>query len=117
MTSSIYAKKNFNNNDFLELRKTMNNFKINEFENLKKKLNKSLNHSLSKSNIKDEDYINGKNSINHEDKNMNKTLNNAFLNTIKDSFYPKLFLPKSGSGLLNIPETIGLKNIKKKKKK
>ena len=117
MTSSIYAKKNFNNNDFLELRKTMNNFKINEFENLKKKLNKSLNHSLSKSNIKDEDYMNGKNSINHEDKNMNKTLNNAFLNTIKDSFYPKLFLPKSGSGLLNIPETIGLKNIKKKKKK
>ena len=50
---------------------------------------------------------------------MNKTLNHAFLNHVRDSFYPKFFLPKSGSGLLNIPESIqiGTKRTKKRKKK
>lgn len=118
ITPSIFAKKNFNKDDYLELRKTMNSFKINELQNLKKSLNKSSNHSNNKINITKEDEINGKSSINDEI-NMNKTLNHAFLNNIRDSFYPQLFLPRSGSSLLNIPESlqIATKRTKKRKKK
>ena len=118
ITPSIFAKKNFNKDDYLELRKTMNSFKINELQNLKKSLNKSSNHSNNKINITKEDEINGKSSKNDEI-NMNKTLNHAFLNNIRDSFYPQLFLPRSGSSLLNIPESlqIATKRTKKRKKK
>ena len=118
MTPSIFAKRNFNTNDYLELRKTMNSFKINELQNLKNILNKSTNQSISKINITKDDDISGKSSKNDEI-NMNKTLNHAFLNNVRDSFYPKLFLPKSGSGLLHIPESInlGTKRAKKRKKK
>ena len=118
ITPSIFAKRNFNSNDYLELRKTMNNFKINELQNLKNSLNKSTNQSISKIHMTKDDEISGK-SFKNEEINMNKTLNHAFLNQVRDSFYPKLFLPKSGSGLLNIPESIqiGTKKTKKRKKK
>ena len=86
ITPSIFAKRNFNSNDYLELRKTMNNFKINELQNLKNSLNKSTNQSISKIHMTKDDEISGK-SFKNEEINMNKTLNHAFLNILQYLLY------------------------------
>ena len=120
ITPNIFAIKNFDNNNFLEIRKSMNSFKNNELQLLKKSINKSTSISENKINLTNnkEDESIGRNYIN-EDFNMNKTLNDAFLNNNKELLYPQLFLPRSGSGLLNIPQSydFGVKKIKKIKKK
>ena len=120
ITPNIFAKKNFDKNNFLEIRKSMNSFKNNELQLLKKSINKSTSISENKINLTNnkEDESIGRNYIN-EDFNMNKTLNDAFLNNNKELLYPQLFLPRSGSGLLNIPQSydFGVKKIKKIKKK
>ena len=120
ITPNIFAKKNFDKNNFLEIRKSMNSFKNNELQLLKKSINKSTSISENKINLTNnkEDESIGRNYIN-EDFNMNKTLNDAFLNNNKELLYPQLFLPRSGSGLLNIPQSydFGVKKIRKIKKK
>ena len=39
ITLNIFAKKNFDNNNFLEIRKSMNSFKNNELQLIIKKMN------------------------------------------------------------------------------
>lgn len=89
ITSSLYAshsgydfaKNNFllHSNDFLNLKKTIDNFKSHEISKLKKKIARQQNE-------------------------VNKgALNQAFSNPNITSYYPVSYLPHSGSGLLNIP--------------
>ena len=111
--------KNHNDGNFLEMRKTLLNFNLNEFNILRNTLKKSQ----SMINIKSDENVNFNNDIKKiktfkKIKNFN-TINETIFNNYEKEYFPKLFLPKSGSGLLNFPENYFIsenKNNKKKKK-
>ena len=110
--------KNHNDGNFLEMRKTLLNFNLNEFNILRNTLKKSE----SVANIKNDDNFNIDN--NKKIKTYKKvtnftTINETIFNNYEKEYFPKLYLPKSGSGLLNFPENYFIsdnKNNKKKKK-
>ena len=110
--------KNHNDGNFLEMRKTLLNFNLNEFNILRNTLKKSE----SMGNIKNDDNFNIDN--NKKIKTYKKvtnftTINETIFNNYEKEYFPKLYLPKSGSGLLNFPENYFIsdnKNNKKKKK-
>ena len=110
--------KNHNDGNFLEMRKTLLNFNLNEFNILRNTLKKSE----SMANIKNDDNFNIDN--NKKIKTYKKisnftTINETIFNNYEKEYFPKLYLPKSGSGLLNFPENYFIsdnKNNKKKKK-
>ena len=108
MTCVDFAKKNFNHDNYLEMRTTMSSFKDNELKTLK------ASRSLSKRiKIKDTQPIKTRDDI--LDGNINLvSLQNAFLSPVNNYPYPQLFLPRSGSGLLSLP--IDLTKEKKKGK-
>lgn len=95
-TSYIYAKKNFanNKNNYLNLRKTIGSFKINEYHSLRK----SVDNIRKKRKLDDSDT--NVSSINKS------SLYEAFSSPKEDSTFPQFFLPRSGSGLLSKPEGI-----------
>jgi hypothetical protein len=75
-------------------------------------------------NIKSDENVNFNNDNNIKIKTFKKvknfnTINETIFNNYEKEYFPKLFLPKSGSGLLNFPENYFIsenKNNKKKKK-
>ena len=88
--SSEYVKKHFRNSsmDFLNLRQTMQCFQMKEVMSLKKTIKKDrLNRSC---------------------------LIDAFVNPSTNTFYPKYYLPFTGSGLLSKPIEIDIKAKKTK---
>lgn len=108
MTCVDFAKNNFNHNNYLEMRSTMDNFKINELKKLKssRSLSRRIIIKNTKLRSKGDNVIDG--NINF------LSLQEAFTNPTKQCSYPKLYLPRSGSGLLPLP--IDMTNQKKKKK-
>ena len=110
--------KNHNDGNFLEMRKTLLNFNLNEFNILRNTLKKSE----SVANIKNDDNFNidnNKKIKTYKKVNNFTTINETIFNNYEKEYFPKLYLPKSGSGLLNFPENyfiIDNKNNKKKKK-
>lgn len=95
-SSYTYAKKNFadNKNNYLNLRKTIGSFKINEYHSLRK----SVDNIRKKRKLDDSDT--NISSINKS------SLYEAFSSPGGGSSFPQFFLPRSGSGLLSKPEGI-----------
>jgi len=108
--------KNHNEGNFLEMRKTLLNFNLNEFNVLRN----SLKKSESMINIKSDANINNieNKKINNYKKTKNiLTINETIFNNYEKEYFPKLYLPRSGSGLLNFPPNYFINDNKNKKKK
>lgn len=102
-----FAKKNFNYDNYLEVRNTMSSFKMNELRKLK------ASHSLGKRIIIRNSKRNKPLKPLKEDNNIDmKSLENAFLTPTSQKVYPQMYLPKSVSGLLSLPIDYGTKNKK-----
>ena len=108
MTCVDFAKNNFNHENYLEMRSTMDNFKINELKKLKSSRSLSKRIVIKNTKLRSK----GDNVI---DENINfLSLQEAFTNPTKQVTYPKLFLPRSGSGLLPLPSDMANQSKKKK---
>lgn len=106
--------KNHNEGNFLEMRKTLLNFNLNEFNILRN----SLKKSESASNVKSDANINNiENKKNYKKTKNILTINETIFNNYEKEYFPKLYLPRSGSGLLNFPPNYFINDNNKNKKK
>ena len=103
-----------NKDNFLNFRKTMNSWKKDNFEKLYSRI--KYKEIIEHSNFTpDSKYVSFKRKINLRQRKQNSLLD-AMVNPIEQSSYPKYFLPRSGSMLLN-RKTVNEKKGKSKKKK
>ena len=120
INENINKTFNLNKDNFLNFRKTMSSWKIDDFEKLSNKLikNRDIKETTGKKNniINDENReLYNRRKINLNLKRQN-SLFNAMLNPFEDSCYPQYYLPRSGS-MLMIRKGQNVKKGKKKKKK
>jgi hypothetical protein len=106
--------KNHNEGNFLEMRKTLLNFNLNEFNILRN----SLKKSESAANVKSDANVNNiENKKNYKKTKNFLTFNETIFNNYEKEYFPKLYLPRSGSGLLNFPPNYFINDNNKNKKK
>ena len=106
--------KNHNEGNFLEMRKTLLNFNLNEFNILRN----SLKKSESAANVKSDANVNNtENKKNYKKTKNFLTINETIFNNYEKEYFPKLYLPRSGSGLLNFPPNYFINDNNKNKKK
>ena len=96
------------------MRKTLLNFNLNEFNILRN----SLKKSESAANVKSDANVNNtENKKNYKKTKNFLTINETIFNNYEKEYFPKLYLPRSGSGLLNFPPNYFINDNNKNKKK
>ena len=105
-----FVKMNFDYDNYLKTRKSIANYKENEVKNIKASLSfrEKKRNKLKRDILEEgmESYYKNKNNDVKKQTHIRikvDSLENAFMMNESNIIYPKLFLPRDNSGLLNIP--------------
>ena len=105
-----FVKMNFDYDNYLKTRKSIANYKENEVKNIKASLSfrERKRNKLKRDILEEgmESYYKNKNNDVKKQTHIRMKVNsleNAFMMNESNIIYPKLFLPRDNSGLLNIP--------------
>jgi len=116
---SLSENDTFNNyrNDYLNLRKTIGEWKKYEYKQLLKKMSKNNTKEKCEEspNMNKEKSYKNKDAFLYRINTYQKNLMNSILNPNEDNSFPSYFLPKSGSTLLSKIEINTQKNKKNRK--